>query len=228
MISHPSPNYNTRPDGVAVEVLVMHYTGMQTGDEALERLCNPDSNVSAHYMIRRNGELCSLVAEEHRAWHAGVGAWRHYTNLNDVSIGIELENPGHEWGYLPFADAQIQALITLCQGIMQRHPRITPRNVIAHSDLAPARKQDPGELFPWHLLAAHGIGLWPDNTPPPQGTAPITPFPALHHFGYTAEASEQEIITAFQRHYSPSSLGKKWGTSCTQILHALMHLSHMH
>ncbi len=160
LVSCPSPNHDARPAGGAVDILVLHYTGMKTADEALARLCDPAAKVSAHYTIGRDGRVFAHVPEDRRAWHAGVSFWAGETNVNARSIGIELVNPGHEFGYAPFPEAQIASLIDLAHGIVTRHP-IPPRRVLGHSDVAPARKMDPGELFPWRHLAEFGIGLWP-------------------------------------------------------------------
>lgn len=159
-----SPNHDDRPPGATIDILVLHYTGMKTAEEALARLCDPVARVSAHYTIDRDGRIYAHVAEERRAFHAGVSYWAGETNVNARSIGIELVNPGHEFGYIPFAEPQIAALIELAHGILSRHP-IPAQRVIGHSDVAPARKTDPGELFPWQRLAENGIGLWP-GTPP--------------------------------------------------------------
>ena len=147
-------------------MLVLHYTGMPSAAAALARLCDPGAKVSAHYLVDEDGTVQALVAEQNRAWHAGVSFWRGATGLNDRSIGIEIVNPGHEFGYRPFPPAQMQAVRELCRGILARWP-IPARNVVAHSDIAPNRKQDPGELFDWRGLAAAGIGLWTDLLRPP-------------------------------------------------------------
>jgi N-acetylmuramoyl-L-alanine amidase len=152
----PSPNGNERklPSGTGPSLVVLHYTGMRTATDALERMCNPAAEVSAHYMIDEDGTVTQLVDEEHRAWHAGRSSWRGETDVNSASIGIELVNPGHEFGYRPFPEVQIEALLPLLSDIVQRRA-IAPANVVGHSDVAPARKQDPGELFPWERLARH-------------------------------------------------------------------------
>ena len=157
-----SPNVDDRPPGCAVDTLILHYTGMPTAAAALQRLCDPAAKVSAHYLIDEDGSVVQLVPEERRAWHAGVSGWHGRACLNDCSIGIELVNPGHEWGYRPFPEAQYAACIELCREILGRW-RIPPHRVLAHSDVAPARKQDPGELFDWARLGAAGVGLWPPS-----------------------------------------------------------------
>ena len=159
MTAHPSPNWNDRPAGCVVDTVVLHYTGMESGPEALARLCDPEAEVSAHYLIEEDGRVFKLVDEDKRAWHAGVSHWRGRDNLNHSSIGIELVNPGHEFGYRAFPEAQITSLLALLDGIQARH-HIPKYGYVGHSDIAPDRKQDPGELFPWQRLAAHGFGLW--------------------------------------------------------------------
>jgi N-acetylmuramoyl-L-alanine amidase len=198
IVDRPSPNHDTR-DGAAIDILVLHYTGMKTAEAALARLCDPAAKVSAHYTIDRNGTVYAHVPESERAWHAGVSYWAGERNVNARSIGIEIVNPGHEFGYIPFADAQIDALIELAHGILKRRP-ITPNRVIGHSDVAPARKTDPGELFPWKRLAKEGIGVWP------KAAKASGDFVAdLKRFGYglppDVEVPERDVIAAFQRHF---------------------------
>ncbi len=206
IVDRPSPNHDARPEGAAVDILVLHYTGMKTAEEALARLCDPAAKVSAHYTIDRDGCIYAHVAEERRAWHAGVSYWAGTRDVNARSIGIELVNPGHAFGYVPFTDDQLGALIELAHGILARHP-IAPRRVLGHSDVAPARKIDPGELFPWKRLAEAGIGLWS------YGAASMLDEPieaALARFGYgiwpDADATREEAIAAFQRHFRPSRI----------------------
>lgn len=212
-----SPNHDAR--GAPVDMLVLHYTGMKTADEALARLTDPAAKVSAHYTIGRDGRVYRHVPEELRAWHAGVSCWAGERNINARSIGIELVNPGHEFGYIPFTDEQVAALIDLAQEIMARH-RIVPARVLAHSDVAPARKRDPGELFPWQPLAEYGIGLWPQ---PGVETAPQN---ALAQFGYglapDAGCNEKDVVVAFQRHFRPKKLDGLWDTDCALRLASLL------
>lgn len=165
VVECPSPNHDPRAEGAGIDILVLHYTGMKTAEEALARLCNPEAKVSAHYTIDRDGCIYRHVAEERRARHAGVSFWAGVRDVNSHSIGIELVNPGHEFGYIPFADPQIAALIDLSRGILARHPAIVPPRVVGHSDVAPNRKTDPGELFPWKALAEYGLGIWPSPHP---------------------------------------------------------------
>jgi N-acetylmuramoyl-L-alanine amidase len=160
----PSPNHDSRGDVIAgtprIDMLVLHYTGMQSAEAALDRLCDPEARVSSHYLVEEDGAIWRLVLEERRAWHAGVSYWLGETVLNTVSIGIEIVNPGHEWGYRPFPEAQMQAVEALCRDILARR-RIPAHRVVGHSDIAPTRKSDPGELFDWPRLARAGVGLWP-------------------------------------------------------------------
>jgi N-acetylmuramoyl-L-alanine amidase len=191
-----SANFNARPDGVAIDMLVLHYTGMASAEAALARLCEPGSEVSAHYMIDEAGQVFGLVDEADRAWHAGLSAWRGETAINSRSIGVELVNPGHEFGYRPFPEAQMAALIELARGIVSRWP-IPPRNVVGHSDVAPRRKQDPGELFDWRRLAGEGIGLWPEPAAASGDAAAM-----LAAYGYETEDIAASLL-AFQRHFRP-------------------------
>ena len=151
----PSPNHDERAAGKPVDILLLHYTGMRSAEGALKWLTDPASKVSSHYFVDEDGRAVALVDEDRRAWHAGKSFWAGETDINSRSIGIEIANPGHEFGYRPFPEAQIEAVIALCRDILARHP-IPPERVLAHSDVAPARKQDPGEFFPWARLAAAG------------------------------------------------------------------------
>jgi N-acetylmuramoyl-L-alanine amidase len=204
----PSPNWDERPDGPgSVNMLILHYTGMQTAQAAIDRLRDPDAKVSSHYVVDEDGAVLRLVPEAKRAFHAGISYWRGRRVLNDVSIGIEIVNPGHEWGYRPFPPPQMESVRELCLGILGRHA-IPARNVVGHSDIAPNRKQDPGELFPWRWLAASGIGFWPVESVRFE-TAPPSPARALHlleRIGYTTEFPLDILLTAFQRHYVPESV----------------------
>lgn len=207
---HPSPNADERPEGSAVNCLVLHYTGMKTADEALARLCDPDAKVSAHYFIDGDGRMLRLVDEKLRAWHAGVSYWQGRERLNDGSIGIEIVNPGHEWGYVPFTEAQYRSLEWLCPRIMKRWS-IPAERVLAHSDIAPDRKEDPGELFDWPRLAASGIGIWPEDgagTPRSEAEA----IAQLHQIGYSLpkqgdrQASTRRVVAGFQRRFRPEKV----------------------
>ncbi len=192
IVDLPSPNQDERPCGI--DMLVLHYTGMKTAAEAVARLRDPESRVSSHYVVDEDGSVLRLVPEARRAFHAGVSFWRGRRTLNDPSIGIEIVNPGHEWGYRPFPPAQMVAVRELCLGILGRHA-IPPQNVVAHSDIAPSRKQDPGELFDWRGLAEAGIGLWPGADGAPVGDLRA----ALVEIGY--EGDDADSIRAFQRRF---------------------------
>jgi N-acetylmuramoyl-L-alanine amidase len=195
-----SPNFDDRPDEGLIDILVLHYTGMKTGDAAIERLCEPAAKVSAHYLIHENGDIVQLVEEENRAWHAGVASWRGNTDINARSIGIELVNPGHEFGYRKFPEAQLIALESLCLEIVSRH-NISARNIVGHSDVAPTRKQDPGELFPWQRLAKNNIGIWPQQLG--GMSASMDHVAALFSlYGYETE-NLLSAVAAFQRHFRP-------------------------
>lgn len=217
----PSPNFDSR-GGADVDVLVLHYTGMQSGAEAIARLCDPAARVSCHYVVEEDGRVFALVEEGQRAWHAGISFWRGRRELNFASIGIEIVNPGHEWGYRPFPAVQMASVAALCRGILARHP-IPARNVVAHSDIAPDRKEDPGELFDWRGLAAQGIGLWPASLPALPGdggiggavTAPgalMAVRAALARIGFEvaptggADAALATVLRAFQRHWRPEAV----------------------
>jgi N-acetylmuramoyl-L-alanine amidase len=189
----PSPNFDQRQG--PIDILLLHYTGMQSAEAALERLTDPVARVSCHWLIEEDGRIHRLVAEEHRAWHAGMSFWAGERDINSRSIGIEIVNPGHEWGYRPFPAAQMEALATLAAGILARHA-IPPTRVLAHSDVAPARKQDPGELFDWAWLAERGIGLWPAADAPLKHIDPAADLVAI---GF--EAADPASIAAFQRRY---------------------------
>ncbi len=193
----PSPNHDERPAGLPVDTLILHYTGMRSGSEAIARLREPSSRVSCHYLVEEDGAVFRLVEEGRRAWHAGVSHWRGHTLLNGRSIGVEIVNPGHEWGYRPFPALQMGAVAELCRGILARHP-IPARNVVAHSDVAPDRKDDPGELFDWQSLAAEGVGLWPEDRPP-EGH----PLALLGAVGYRTDLPLPVLLRAFQRHWRP-------------------------
>ena len=184
-------------------MLVLHYTGMATAAAALERLCDPDARVSAHYVVEENGLIWQLVPENRRAFHAGVSCWDGETDLNAVSIGIEIVNPGHQWGYRRFPEGQMAAVERLCQNLLARHP-IPPHRVVGHSDIAPERKSDPGELFDWARLARAGIGIWPPAATPGRDLIidPAGILAGLASIGYCANADSQTAaLVAFQRRF---------------------------
>lgn len=219
ILPRPSPNHDARTPGVPVDILVLHYTGMTSAQAALERLTDPAAKVSAHYTIDEGGAIYAHVDEARRAWHAGVSHWAGASDINARSIGIEIVNPGHEFGYVDFPDRQIEAVIALSLAVIARHA-IAPARVLAHSDVAPARKQDPGEKFPWQELARRGVGLWSSargaNEPllrkGDEGAAVSDFQKQLARFGYglapTAVYDEQTacVVTAFQRHFRPHLL----------------------
>lgn len=215
--SRTSPNVSSRAGGRAPDILLLHYTGMRSAAEAVDRLCDPEAKVSAHYVVDEDGTVLGLVDESARAHHAGVSFWKGERDVNSASIGIEIVNPGHEHGYRPFPDAQIDAVVALCRDILGRWS-IPPERVLGHSDVAPARKQDPGELFPWGRLAAAGIGHWVAPAPLSEGPSygagaegpPVRAVQALFaHYGYGLELTgvydpqTVAVVTAFQRHFRP-------------------------
>jgi N-acetylmuramoyl-L-alanine amidase len=207
-----SPNHGPRPDGGRIDMLVLHYTGMPTAREALERLCDPAAEVSAHWLVEEDGTVWRLVDETRRAWHAGRACWAGEADVNGLSIGVEIHNPGHEHGYRPFPPAQMAAVAELCRGILARHP-IPPHRVLGHSDVAPQRKDDPGELFDWAGLAREGIGLWPafpTRFPPLPRKAAARALSGLARIGYEVPGTDgldqptRKVLAAFQRHFRPS------------------------
>jgi len=209
----PSPNSDGRDPAVALQFIVLHYTGMLSGDEALSRLCDPSSKVSAHYLIEEDGRIFHLVDEKQRAWHAGKSFWRGITDINSASIGIELVNPGHQFGYRPFPLSQIAATKALILSVMERYHMTPTTCVLGHADIAPGRKEDPGELFPWRKLATEGIGIWPAPQESDYGYADDAEVQnLLRAIGYDCPASgsydqpTRAALLAFQRHYQPENL----------------------
>jgi N-acetylmuramoyl-L-alanine amidase len=199
----PSPNHGVRAAARRIDMLILHYTGMPSAAAALERMCDPAAEVSAHYCIDEDGTIWRLVAEKRRAWHAGRSFWAGESDINSRSIGIELVNPGHEFGYRPFPEAQIRALEALCRDILARHA-IPPARILGHSDIAPERKEDPGEFFPWERLATAGIGLWPVFGAAAPAADMAAARTALAKIGYAAPAGDiGAVLTAFQRHWRP-------------------------
>jgi len=211
-------NDEPRPAGTVADLLILHYTGMRPAGAALDWLCVPESRVSCHYFVHEDGSVVQMVAEDRRAWHAGVSSWRGQKDINSRSIGIEIDNPGHEWGYTEFPGVQIEAVIALCLDICARRS-IAPQAVLAHSDVAPARKRDPGELFPWARLHAAGVGHFVEPEPLREGPA-LRPGDAgeavaelqrkLAGYGYGIEPHGRYdeatgfVVTAFQRHFRPA------------------------
>jgi len=221
----PSPNNGPRAAGVPVDILLLHYTGMPSAEGALEWLVSPQSQVSAHYFIFEDGHVVQLVDEGQRAWHAGKSFWAGETDINSRSVGIEIANPGHEFGYRGFPHAQVAAVIDLCRGILSRHP-IPPERVLAHSDVAPLRKEDPGELFPWGELNAAGIGHWVMPEPVvagpmlqagDEGEAVLDLKYRFRTYGYglgpeslfegaVFDDETAAVVRAFQRHFRPAQI----------------------
>jgi N-acetylmuramoyl-L-alanine amidase len=213
-----SPNHNERSNGMMPDMIILHYTGARDTEAAIRYLCTPGSEVSSHYVVLQDGFIIQLVPESRRAWHGGVSSWAGESDLNSRSIGIEIDNPGHEHGYPDFPRRQIAAVTALCRSILTRHD-VPGDRVLAHSDVAPARKLDPGEKFPWKLLAQSGIGLWVKPAPLKQG-GPIYVLgetdPAIEEvqrllarFGYGVvaagylDSATRDAVAAFQRHFRP-------------------------
>ncbi|WP_428488754.1 N-acetylmuramoyl-L-alanine amidase [Rhodopila sp.] len=216
IIELPSVNQDER--GCAVDMLILHYTGMQTAQAALDRLRDPVAAVSSHYVVDEDGMVFRLVAEDRRAWHAGVSHWRGHAALNARSIGVEIVNPGHEFGYRDFPVLQLAAVCDLCL-LIQARWGIAARNVVGHSDVAPDRKQDPGERFDWRALAENGVGLWPDDavdlgtTGAVRDAVTLRPVrAALADIGYRVapegalDPALSSVLRAFQRHWRPEAV----------------------
>lgn len=218
MIDLPSPNFDTRAHPVSM--VVLHYTGMETAAGALDWLANPASKVSAHYVVAEDGQVVRMVDEANRAWHAGRAWWRGITDVNSASIGIEIVNPGHEFGYRPFPEPQLDALEALLAGIASRH-RIAPAMVVGHSDVAPARKEDPGELFDWPRLARAGLALPIPEADVDPGWNEAGSLAALHRFGYDI-ADPYAAVRAFQRRFRPSRLDGVFDAETRSILLGLL------
>lgn len=238
MIERPSPNFNTR-DVQAIDMLILHYTGMADCALALDWLCEPASKVSTHYLIDQDGTAYALVPESERAWHAGVASWHGEDNINSRSIGIELVNPGHELGYVPYPEAQMAALEVLAADIVQRHDIAAPR-VLGHSDVAPGRKQDPGEKFDWRRFAAAGIGVWPNGPSEIEAGGDFGPGDVgngvaqwqshLAAYGYGVsdhgryDDATRAVVTAFQRHFRPDRVDGTADLETQGLLSQLLHM----
>ncbi len=217
LIEAPSPNFDART--VTPSILVLHYTGMQTGEAAIARLRDAEAKVSAHYVVEEDGRIFRLVPEERRAWHAGISFWRGRRNINGDSIGIEIVNPGHEFGYRPFPEQQVAAVTALVGDIRTRWT-IEDRDIVGHSDVAPARKDDPGELFPWKRLAEAGHGLWAEGGSAPgapigegeEGAAVFALQAGFTRLGYDLpptgrfDSDTTIVVRAFQRHWRPEKV----------------------
>ncbi len=217
-----SPNQDDRPAGVTLDMLILHYTGMRTAGDAIDRLRDPAARVSSHYVVDEDGLIFRLVPEERRAFHAGVSHWRGHTELNGRSIGIEIVNPGHEWGYRDFPALQMAAVCDLCLEILARHP-IPARNVVAHSDVAPDRKEDPGEKFDWQGLAANGVGLWPGDD---DADAVDDVRAALADIGYRVDLDLPVVLRAFQRHWRQEAITGEPDTGTLSRIGLVWRLAH--
>src|SRR5580700_3079868 len=215
----PSPNHDERKDGRRPNLILLHYTGMQHSNAALALLTRSGSEVSAHYFVFEDGRVVQMVPEGRRAWHAGVSHWAGETDINSCSIGIEIVNPGHDFGYPDFPKRQIAAVTALCRGIQKRNT-IRPERVLAHSDVAPSRKADPGEKFPWQTLWDSGVGHWVPPAPIAEGGAMLTLGDRgeavssiqdqLSQYGYGIsvnghyDSATSDVVRAFQRHFRPA------------------------
>src|SRR5262245_15321036 len=232
----PSPNHGERSNGRAADMILLHYTGMPDVEAAIAKLCTPGTDVSAHYIVLEDGRIVQSVQEASRAWHAGVSRWAGEDDINSCSIGVEIVNRGHDWGYPDFPLRQIAAVIALCRGIMLRR-KVPSHRVLAHSDVAPARKKDPGEKFPWHSLANSGVGHWVQPAPIVRGeTLKLGSISqdvaglqkALAKYGYSIpthgkfDAPTMEVVTAFQRHFRPARVDGIADHSTVSTLHALL------
>lgn len=238
----PSPNFGERRGVAAPDAVILHYTGMATGQGAEDRLCDPASEVSSHYLVHEDGRVIQLVREADRAWHAGKSSWKGQDDLNSRSVGVEIVNPGHgpdlALGTPDFPPAQIASLLGLLRGILARHG-IPPSRVLAHSDIAPGRKVDPGERFPWHALAAHGLAVHVPPEPPgggglrlgDAGETVLEFQSALAALGYGIEASgvfdarTKVVVEAFQRRHRPSLLDGVADGSTQAVLRRLLAIS---
>jgi N-acetylmuramoyl-L-alanine amidase len=231
-----SPNHDERKGGTPADMIVLHYTGMSNAQDALKRLCDPASKVSSHYLVFEDGAIVQLVPEARRAWHAGESAWKGESDINGRSVGIEIANPGHDVGYPDFSEPQIEAVIELCRDLIARLP-IPPDHILAHSDVAPARKNDPGEKFPWRRFYKSGVGLWVEPRPMipgPQlkagdrGRAVSDLQSALAAFGYGLsitghyDDATKQVVTAFQRHFRPALVDGVADVSTVETLQALL------
>jgi N-acetylmuramoyl-L-alanine amidase len=236
----PSPNHGPRRDGPRADMILLHYTGMQSSQAALERLCDREAKVSSHYLVFEDGKVVQMVPEARRAQHAGVSLWAGDDDINSRSIGIEIANPGHEFGYPDYPKAQIDAVIALCRDIIAR-VKIPPDFVLAHSDVAPTRKQDPGEKFPWAKLHQSGVGLWVKPAPiaasggaarslkeGDSGSAVAELQKEFAEYGYGLPATgsfdklTKAVVTAFQLHFRPERIDGVADASTQATLRALL------
>ena len=232
-----SPNFGPRRAGATPSIILLHYTGMENGESAEAWLCNPKPEVSSHYVVHENGRIVQLVREAERAWHAGAGSWQENADINSASVGIEIVNPGHEFGYTDFPDAQVAAVVALCRGIIRRHS-IAPEKVLAHSDTAPGRKVDPGEKFPWVRLHEAGVGHFVEPVPISDEGMILTggcvgkPVKELQSmlavYGYGLEITgnydeaTRKVVAAFQRHFRPDRVDGVADHSTVETLRKLL------
>jgi N-acetylmuramoyl-L-alanine amidase len=232
----PSANYGERNKGRVPDMIVLHYTGMPDVEGAIAQLCTAGTDVSAHYIVLEDGRIVQCVPEAKRAWHAGHSSWAGEEDINSCSIGVEIINRGHDWGYPDFPLRQIAAVIALCRGIMLRR-KVPSHRVLAHSDIAPSRKKDPGEKFPWHSLANSGVGHWVQPAPIVRGdTLKLTSISddvlklqqALARYGYSVpttgkyDGPTMDVVAAFQRHFRPTRVDGIADHSTLNTLHALL------
>lgn len=231
-----SPNFGPRTGGKPVSMIILHYTGMSDAQKACDWLCNEASEVSCHYLIDEQGNLVQMVGEDMRAWHAGISSWKGEEDINSVSIGIEIQNPGHTLDYKEFPAIQMQMVARLCHDIATRH-HITARNILAHSDVAPGRKIDPGEKFDWKYLHGHGVGHWVEGEPisggsflqmGDRGDAVLALQGMLNLYGYGIEADgsfgprTKAVVEAFQRHFRQARVDGVADQSTVTTLHRLL------
>ena len=234
---HPSPNIEDRKGGLTPSILLLHYTGMPSVDRAIDVLSRPDCKVSCHYVVDVDGRIVQMVAEDKRAWHAGVSSWKGETDINSASIGIEIQNPGHADGYPDFPPAQMRAVTALSQDILSRHD-IPPPGVLAHSDVAPGRKIDPGEKFDWPGLAAEGVGFWVPPAavdeadtglqPGAEGEAVAHAQKLLAAYGYgiatdgVFDEKTEKVVQSFQLHFRPGRVDGHLDASTIATLESLL------
>ena len=232
----PAVNFGDRAEHLSIDILLLHYTGMHSGTAAVDWLCCEESQVSCHYLVHENGEIVQMVPESKRAWHAGLSSWQGESDTNSRSIGIEIVNRGHQLDYPEFPVVQINTVASLCQDILTRHP-IPQYNVLAHSDVAPGRKPDPGEKFPWKILFDRGIGHWVEEAPKETGVtyqlgeegAEIASLQTdLARYGYRIEVNgifdkqTFDVVVAFQRHFRPSLVDSIADCSTRNTLKSLL------
>ncbi len=232
----PSPNHNERQGYRRPEYVILHYTGMPSTEAAINLLRDPKAEVSSHYVVEETGRIVQLAPESRRAWHAGRSSWRGITDMNSASIGVEIGNAGHDGGLPPYPDAQIESVVALCRDIALRHA-VLPERFLAHSDIAPSRKRDPGERFPWRELAQAGVGRW-EEADPPHATSDfgmgqegphvraLQTMLALYGYGLNAsgvyDRDTEVVVSAFQRHFRPAKVDGIADASTVGVLRKLL------